>query len=163
MRVLFNLLEANPMILGIHHVAISVPDLDRGLVFYRDLLGFEVVQESSWDRDAPWADQAIGLPETAARMAMLKANNAHIELWQYSNPPPEDRRARPCDHGYPHFALQVEDIQAEHARLEAGGMTFVGPPVEFGTSAAVYGADPFGNVIEIYEIRDPGISQIAKP
>ena len=34
-------------------------------------------------------------------------------------------------------------------------MNFVGPPVDFGDSAAVYGSDPFGNVIEIYEIRDP--------
>ena len=41
-------------------------------------------------------------------------------------------------------------------------MQFVGPPVEFGTSAAVYGRDPFGNVIEIYEIRDPDIAQLER-
>ena len=39
-------------------------------------------------------------------------------------------------------------------------MTFVGEPVELGGSAAVYGEDPFGNVIEIYEIRDPNIAQL---
>ena len=109
------------MILGMHHIAISVSDMDTALTFYRDLLGFAVVQEAEWNRDAPLADQAIGLPESAARMSMLKAGNAHIELFQYSNPPSEDRRARPCDHGYTHFALQVEDIQAEHSRLLAGG------------------------------------------
>ena len=31
------------MIVGIHHVAIGVPDLDRALDFYRDVLGFEIV------------------------------------------------------------------------------------------------------------------------
>ena len=50
-------------------------------------------------------------------------------------------------------------LQEEADRLTATGMQFVGPPVEFGTSAAVYGRDPFGNVIEIYEIRDAAIAQ----
>ena len=150
------------MILGIHHVAVSVSDMETALAFYRDLLGFDVVQEADWDRDSPLADQVIGLPESAARMSMLRAGNAHIELFQYSNPPAEDRRARPCDHGYTHFALQVEDIQAEYDRLQTGGMSFVGPPVDFGTSSAIYGADPFGNVIELYEIRDSRLSQISR-
>ena len=94
-------------------------------------------------------------------MAMMRAGNAHIELWEYTEPTPKDLRSRPCDYGYPHFALEVKDIEAEHARLSAAGMSFVGPPVDFGESAAVYGSDPFGNVIEIYEIRNPERAQIA--
>ena len=86
---------------------------------------------------------------------MLRGGNAYIELWQYTQPSPRDRTANPPDLGYPHFALEVTDIRSEHARLSANGMTFVGPPVEFGGSAAVYGRDPFGNVIEIYQIDDP--------
>jgi len=148
------------MIVGIHHVAVSVPDLDQALAFYRDLLGFEVVQEGSWDRDHPLADRAIGLDQTAARMAMLKAANAYVELWEYRHPEPVDRRARPCDWGYPHFALQVRGIAEEYARLKAAGMTFAGDPVDFGTSSAIYGKDPFGNVIELYEIRSPDIAQL---
>ena len=31
------------MIGGLHHVGITVSDLDRSLAFYRDLLGMEVV------------------------------------------------------------------------------------------------------------------------
>jgi glyoxylase I family protein len=151
------------MIVGIHHVAVSVPDLDQALGFYRDLLGFEVVQEGSWNRDRPLADRAIGLDQTAARMAMLKAANAYLELWEYHHPEPADRRGRPCDWGYPHFALQVRDIGAEYARLTAGGMTFAGDPVDFGTSSAIYGKDPFGNVIELYEIRAPEIAQLRDP
>lgn len=96
-------------------------------------------------------------------MAMLKAGNAYLELWEYANPTPQDRRAQPCDFGYVHFALQVDGIQDEFDRLSAAGMQFAGPPVEFGTSAAIYGRDPFGNVIELYEIRDERIAQIARP
>ena len=149
------------MIVGIHHVAISVTDLDKAVAFYSDAFGLEVVQTGDWDRDMPQADLAVGLKETSARMAMLKAPNAYIELWQYRNPEPEDRRARPCDLGYPHMAFQVRDIEAECQRLSDAGMEFVhDSPVDFGTSSAVYGKDPFGNIIEIYEIRDENIAQL---
>ncbi len=148
------------MIIGIHHVAISVPDLDRALGFYRDVLGFKVVQEGGWDRNNPDADRAIGLEQSSARMAMLEAPNAFVELWEYHNPPPEDRVSRPCDHGYPHMALQVQGIAEEYRRLKGLGMSFVGEPVDFGNSSAIYGRDPFGNVIELYEIRERGIPQL---
>ena len=116
------------MIVGIHHVAIGVPDFDAGLAFYRDALGFEVVQESSWNGDHPLADAAIGLPVPPRAWRMLKAANAYIELWQYTAPEPADRRSRPCDYGYPHLCLQVDGIAEEHARLGELGMEFMGPP-----------------------------------
>jgi len=56
--------------------------------------------------------------------------------------------------------LQVRGMAEEYQRLVEAGMTFVGPPVDFGRSAAIYGRDPFGNVIELYEIRDPAIAQL---
>jgi glyoxylase I family protein len=150
------------MIIGIHHVAIGVPDFERGLRFYRDTLGFEVVQTGTFARDNPLADGAIGLRDIAAKMAMLKAPNAFIELWQYTNPEPNDHRQRPCDYGYPHFALQVDGLAEEYARLSAAGMEFVGPPVDFGVVSAIYGKDPFGNVIELYEIRDARVAQLPR-
>ncbi|MEM1230962.1 MAG: VOC family protein [Pseudomonadota bacterium] len=151
------------MIRGIHHVAIGVPDFEAGLAFYTQAFGFAVVQRSDWHGDFPQADAAIGLPGTDVRMAMLKAPNAYIELWQYSHPAPEDRTARPCDLGYPHFCLQVDGIDAEYERLKALGMTFVGPVQDFGTSSAIYGRDPFGNVIELYEIRNPDTAALPVP
>jgi glyoxylase I family protein len=151
------------VIVGIHHVAISVTDLDKAVAFYSDAFGLEVVQTGDWDRDMPLADLAVGLEDTSARMAMMKAPNAYIELWQYRNPEPEDRRSRPCDLGYPHMAFQVRDIEAEYQRLSDAGMEFVHEaPVDFGTSSAVYGKDPFGNIIEIYEIRDSQLPQIER-
>ena len=32
--------------------------------------------------------------------------------------------------------------------------------VDFGSSSAIYGSDPFGNVIELYEIRDERTAQL---
>ena len=147
------------MIHGVHHLAIGVPDFDRGLEFYCDLLGFEVVQDMEI-RDFKLADRAVGIDGIKAKMAMLRTSNTHIELWQYEHPGPRERGAVPSDYGYVHFALQVTGIEEEYQRLKEAGMQFVGEPVDFGVTSAIYGRDPFGNVIELYEIRDARVSQI---
>ena len=150
------------MIVGLHHVAVGVDDFEMALRFYTEALGFEVVQTSSFDC-VPQVDAAIGLKDAKARMAMLKIGNAFLELWQYTNPRPRDLRSNPSDHGYPHIALQVEDIEQEYDRLKSHGMTFVGEVVHFGErSSAIYGRDPSGNIIELYEIRDPGTAQLTR-
>jgi len=150
------------MIVGIHHVAIGVNDFEAALTFYRDALNFEVVQQGAFDNIAP-VDQAIGLKGVKAKMAMLKGPNAFIELWEYESPQPKDLRSRPCDYGYPHFALQVDNIQEEYDRLKAHGMQFVGDVVHFGdTSSAIYGRDPCGNIIELYEIKTQELAQLTR-
>lgn len=150
------------MIVGIHHVALGVSDFEKALKFYTEALGFEIVQQSEFD-NVPDVDRAIGLTGAKARMAMLKAPNAHLELWQYTSPEPKDLRSRPCDYGYPHFALQVDDIESEYTRLQEHGMEFVGEVVHFGdTSSAIYGRDPCGNLIELYEIKSADIAQLAR-
>ncbi len=150
------------MIVGLHHVAIGVNDFDKALTFYTEALGFEAVQQGEFSNDTH-AERAIGLTGIKAKMAMLKAPNAFVELWQYSQPEPEDLRSRPCDYGYPHFALQVDDIQAEYDRLSAHGMEFVGDVVHFGDDAsAIYGRDPCGNIIELYEIKNEDLAQLAR-
>ena len=148
------------MIKGIHHIAVGVPDFEKGIAFYRDVLGFEQVMEAEFEGNSPLADQTVGVEGLAAKVAMLKAPNMFLELWQYNHPKPEDRRSRPNDLGYPHFALQVEDMDVEYKRLSEAGVSFVNEPVDFGTTSAVYGTDPFGNLIEIYEIRDSETAQL---
>ena len=150
------------MIVGIHHTAISVPDMEAAFAFYRDVLGFEVVSDSVWEKGSQMTDDIVGLRDSAARGAMLKAPNAYIELFEYTAPQGADKDPNHsvADHGYTHFGLQVRDINAEYERLKAGGMTFHCPPQDMGTAWATYGRDPFGNVIEIYEILDDETPQL---
>lgn len=144
------------MIEGIHHIGIGVPDLDAAVAFYCDVLG--MVDEWGADIDGTDAqsDAVIGLPKVTARMRMVRSGSCRVELWEYANPEPApfDKTYPPSDRGITHFCLQVSDIAGEHARLVAAGMTFVGPPVMMDGMTAVYGRDPFGNIIEIYE--EPG-------
>jgi catechol 2,3-dioxygenase-like lactoylglutathione lyase family enzyme len=144
------------MIHGIHHTAISTADLERSLRFYRDLLGFEVVYSSGWEAGTEGADRITGLKNSSARVVMLKARNACIELFQYVSPEPKVAEPmRPvCDHGITHICLDVANIDAEYERLKAAGMTFHCPPQGAGVLRATYGRDPDGNVVELLEVRD---------
>ena len=74
------------MIRGIHHTAVSTPDIERLLRFYRDLLGFEVVFASGWEAGTQGADRITGLKDSSARVVMLKAGNAYIELFPIREP-----------------------------------------------------------------------------
>ncbi|MFN3230667.1 MAG: VOC family protein [Alphaproteobacteria bacterium] len=150
------------MIVGIHHTAISVPDMDAAFAFYCDVLGFEKLSDGGWEPGNPVTDAIVGLRDSAARGAMLKGPNAYIELFEYKQPAgaKKDPNHSVADHGYTHFCLQVTDINAEYERLMEGGMTFHCPPQDMGATWATYGRDPFGNVIEIYEILDPDVPQL---
>jgi len=138
-------------VVGLHHVAVGVPDLDAGVRFYTEGLGAELLWRSDIDGNRPDADRVIGIDGVRAGAAMLRLGNAHVELWQYREPAQVGDPADPNALGYPHIAVTVVDIEAEYARLIDAGMTFVGPPVDLGNSKAVYGRDPFGNLIELYE------------
>ena len=142
------------MIRGIHHTAISTGNLERALGFYRDLLGFEVVLEFAWPKGSEPADQITGLDSSAAKVAMLRAGNAFVELFEYEAPDPAPGNpTRPvCDRGITHIALDVLDIDAEYERLSAAGMRFHCPPLDLGIAKATYGRDPDGNVVELQEI-----------
>jgi catechol 2,3-dioxygenase-like lactoylglutathione lyase family enzyme len=89
------------MIRGIHHTAVSTSDLERSLRFYRDLLGFKEVYASAWEPGTTGADRITGLKNSSARLVMLKAGNACIELFQFASPRPKTAEPmRPvCDHG----------------------------------------------------------------
>jgi catechol 2,3-dioxygenase-like lactoylglutathione lyase family enzyme len=145
------------MIRGIHHAAISTGDLQRALAFYRDLLGFETVFEGGWPAGVEVADNITGLSGSSAQLAMLRAGNAFIELFQYASPAPSpgDPNRPVCDHGVTHICLDVTDVDAEYERLMAAGMRFHCPPQDLGGSRVTYGRDPDGNVVELQEIRDP--------
>ena len=145
------------MIRGIHHTAISTGDLQRSLAFYRDLLGFETVFEAGWPVGAEVADNITGLSGSSAQVAMLRAGNSFIELFQYASPAasPGDPDRPVCDHGITHICLDVTDVDAEYERLTAAGMRFHCPPQDLGGARTTYGRDPDGNVVEIQEIVDP--------
>jgi catechol 2,3-dioxygenase-like lactoylglutathione lyase family enzyme len=145
------------MLQGFHHAAISTPDLDRCLRFYRDVIGCEVVREFGWPAGVAAADALTGLSNSAARAALLRLGDTHLEVFEFSSPTPRpgDPRRPACDHGISHICLAVRDIHGEVARLRAAGMRFHSEPLADDNGTLVYGRDPDGNIIELLESRQP--------
>jgi len=136
----------------VHHIAISTPDLGRLVSFYRDVLGFEVIEEFAWQKGDQPADQVVGLKDSSAKAVMLKGGDFHMEIFEFQSPPAKNLDPdRPvCDHGLTHFSFEVTDVQAVYDRLKKAGMRFHCPPEKLGDlGTATYGRDPDGNVIEL--------------
>lgn len=141
------------MIRGIHHTSISTGDLDRSLAFYEGLLGVEVLFTSEFSGEE--ISTITALPGATGRVAMLRAANSHIELFEYAMPKPASNvPSRPvCNHGLTHICFDVTDLPAEYERLKAAGVEFHCPPQSLGRSVrTTYARDPDGNVVELQEI-----------
>lgn len=155
-----------PGIQGIHHIGVSVPDLEKAREFYIDLLGgVEEVAPLQW-ADNPFIDAVVGLKDSAARQFFCRLGNTHIEVFEYSKPRSADQDPDKGVHnfGYTHFALQVDDIQTVYQRLLNAGIRVHTPPSMDGITvdadgnkhgyAATYCRDYFGNAFEIMEIHE---------
>ena len=147
-------------ITGIHHVAISTPDAERLLAFYRDLLGMEVVFDQTWPPGTEVADAITALEGSSARQLLLRCGNAYIELFEYHAPEaaPGDPHRPVCDHGITHLCLDVEDLEYEYERLDGAGVRFHCEPQDLGFVRTTYARDPDGNVVELQELT-PQVSQ----
>jgi catechol 2,3-dioxygenase-like lactoylglutathione lyase family enzyme len=148
------------MIVGLNHVAVSTADIDALAKWYEDMFGFTVLWRGGWEAGNAANDAIVGLKDSAAKVAFIRAGNLFLELFQYTNPigVAGDPNRPVSDHGYTHFCVEVKDIDVEHRRLAGRGMRFHAPPTPGGPTSplrACYGRDPEGNVIELIEfLRD---------
>lgn len=137
---------------SMHHIAISTPDLKRSINFYCDLMGFELEGRWDWEIGTEDADDIVGLKDSSAEYVMLKLGDFRLEVFEYKTPEPKSlTNHRACDHGIPHFCIEVEDIHAEYDRLKAAGMFFHCPVKVIAGDACTYGRDPDGNILELVQ------------
>src|SRR2546423_12057740 len=99
-------------VLAADHTGITVSDLERSLVFWRDVLGFELTHRAH--QTGELAAEITGVPGAEISIAVVKAPGHKIELLEYHAP--ADRKQyvdlRPCDVGSVHVALTVDDLEA---------------------------------------------------
>ncbi|NND54822.1 MAG: glyoxalase/bleomycin resistance/dioxygenase family protein [Gammaproteobacteria bacterium] len=143
------------MLKGLHHAAISTPDLDRCIRFYTETIGGAVAWEFGWDKGTPAADEFTGVPDSACRAAMLKIGETFLEVFEFSSPQQDARtELRPVHrYGINHICFEVTDIQSEYERLKNAGVPFNTEPMSQEGSTLVYGRDPDGNVVELIEFH----------
>jgi catechol 2,3-dioxygenase-like lactoylglutathione lyase family enzyme len=107
---------------GLHHVAICVADAQKGLAFYRDLLGMTQL---------PRPDLGPGY--------WLDAGGQQVHLMESDTPPPVAN----------HFAIRVDDIDAAVTDLQEQGVEVYRVPLIAGAGYQAVLHDPFGNLVEL--------------
>ena len=143
---------------GLHHVGITVKDLDASIRFYHDLLGLEFSNEPSPWFDGPDLGPAVGVPGAALRQVSLRLGETTLELLEYRSPPSETTGPlRSNNLGASHVAFLVDDIHEAKAELEAKGIEFYSDVnvVDDGVLAGwrwVYFQDPDGYPLELVEV-----------
>jgi catechol 2,3-dioxygenase-like lactoylglutathione lyase family enzyme len=141
---------------GFFHVGLTVGDIEEALRFYGDTLGLEF--ESRGEREGAAVAPVIGIEPERLLFAWLRipGSDARIEIFEYQGIERLPAAARPCDIGYGHFCLYVDDLDAVYERLVRGGYSSRRPPftIESGAHAgakAVYATSPDGYNIELYQ------------
>ena len=143
---------------GLHHVGITVKDLDASIRFYHDVLGLGFSNEPSPWFDAPELGPAVGVPGAGLRQVSLLLGDTTLELLEYKSPPSETAEPLKSHNlGASHVAFLVDDIQAKKAELEAEGIEFYSDVnvVDEGVLAGwrwVYFQDPDGYPLELVEV-----------
>ncbi len=150
---------------GVHHVAVSVPDIDIARKFYIDLLGATEMSNVEWGTGNVFINEIVGLEDCAGKSFMARLGNTFLEVFEYLEPraAPQNPKQPVNTFGYTHFGLQVSDIFAVYDRMLEAGLTFHTPPRHSAEITEVdgrkmgfistYGRDFFGNVFELIEIN----------
>lgn len=123
---------------GIHHVAIIASDYARSKVFYTEVLGLRVIEETYREvRDSYKLD--LALPD-----------GTQIELFSFPGAP--KRASYPEAQGLRHLAFATEDLDEAVAWLEGKGVKVEAVRVDELTGKRfTFFADPDGLPLELYE------------
>jgi catechol 2,3-dioxygenase-like lactoylglutathione lyase family enzyme len=129
-----------------HHIGLSVADLDRSRTWYAEVLGFT-------------EGFAFEIPPIGLRGLFMLGDGVRVELLERDGSAPvrgePDPGADLLVRGYGHFAMETAALDADFARLVAGGATAVWDPrpsPEPGICMAFI-ADIDGNLIELVETK----------
>jgi catechol 2,3-dioxygenase-like lactoylglutathione lyase family enzyme len=144
-----------------NHIGVGVPDLDKAVRWYHEVLGFNMVVEpmegSADDSHIGMVLKDIfGTSFKKLRLAhMTFANHVGFEIFEFVDPK-EEQRENNFEYwktGFFHIGITDPNIEELAKKIaENGGKqrskiweVFPGKPYKI-----VYCEDPFGNIIEIY-------------
>ncbi len=126
-------------------ITLLVPDYDEGIAFYRDALGFDLVEDTDLGSGKRWV---VVAPDHGARLLLALASD-------------EAQRAAIGKQtgGRVAFFLNTDDFARAHAQFTAAGVTFLEEPrVQAYGTVAVF-SDPFGNRWDLIEPKAPSSEQ----
>jgi catechol 2,3-dioxygenase-like lactoylglutathione lyase family enzyme len=136
---------------GMHHMGLTVSDLERSVAFYTQL-GYEVAERIGEEGDE--VARGTGVDGATLDVAMLEGpGNSRLELIQYlvpgDGPPPVPNNGI----GAAHVCIEVEDVDEAYEQLRAGGVEFFSEPITHESGIRwVYAKDPDGVTAELLQV-----------
>jgi catechol 2,3-dioxygenase-like lactoylglutathione lyase family enzyme len=118
--------------------SVFVEDQEKALSFYTEVLGFRKKEDVPVGEDR-WL--TVVSPEEPEGVELLLEPSGHPAVKPFKRALVED--------GIPFASFGVEDVEAEHARLEGLGVKFTQPPTKFGDVTTAVFDDTCGNLIQI--------------
>ncbi len=138
--------------ISVRHVGVVVRDAEKSLFFYRDLLGFSVVNDQIEIGDS--IETFLGMKGAKVRTIKMRSDSgAMIELLNFIKPEGFGKPLGLYNFGCTHFALTVDNLDSIYNILKSNGIKFVNPPSlsEDGYAKVSFCRDPDGTYIELVE------------
>jgi catechol 2,3-dioxygenase-like lactoylglutathione lyase family enzyme len=126
----------------INLTSVLVDDQDKALRFYTDVLGFRKKTEVPLGEHR-WL--TVVSPDDPDGVELVLEPDAHPAAKVFKEALVGD--------GIPYTSFAVDDVAAEHARLEGLGVRFTQPPTEMGPVVTAVFDDTCGNLIQITQHR----------
>ncbi len=125
------------------HVAVEVPDLDKALEFYTEVLSLGLVNREQ-------------LPEKKLEVAFVAGEGCEIELMCYEDS--KQRSFAPIEVSHlQHLSFEVDDIEEAMAYLKKNGIVLESTdPIPVFDGKVLYNTfrGPGGELLEIAQIRE---------
>ncbi len=151
------------MIKEVIHIGITVRDIEESILFYRDILGLDLVGRMSMKGDA--TDILFQRKDCEVKLAYLNGSEQltapPIELLEFvgENGAEEGKKEVSLTNiSISEICFRVEDIEALYLELKEKGVKFLSAPQYFdfteqgfGRSKAVYFEDCNGIILELME------------
>lgn len=141
---------------GLHHIQLTVSDLDAALEFLCGKLGLALM--SRQEGESAYARHVGRLQDPYLRTAYVAIPNTRqpLELRQFRTPTGPTADPAPNNVGSGHLCLVVDDVRAMHRLLSARGVRFAGQPSEVTAGAnkgawAVYMVGPDDIRFELFQ------------
>ena len=135
----------------VHHVGITVSDIERSILFYRDLLGMQLVARRPCVEEGYVAEQTgyEGVKLSVASFRVRPDSPNSLEVVQYLNHTAQPASTSTNQPGVTHLCLLVDDLAAAYKALSAEGVRFRSSPVQI-----TAGPNKGGRVIYLYDPDD---------